>query len=197
MKSLSVKTCTARSLSRKNRDALVWETVLEFCKNLEGERHVLFLSSNKNDFGDGDNCLHSDLVEEYRALGIKDCELEYVYSIGEYVNKVLQTEFERLRDVEAVLCETQKFGNIDFQELLPEKMQEIHEGRQKHALDIPTSDNKTEVTYIGKPSLTFKNVCKLNDEIVVVTCRINVPYEVIYLIAKSPIDADGEVQYIR
>lgn len=177
---------------------MIWETILDFSKSLDGEDLIIFLSNNKNDFGQGDNQLHPDLKAECKASEGKD--IIYISTIHDYINHVLQNDLDRLESIKDALNESQKYGNIDFRDALDDIIHESTNDKrdqQEQPSCVSESNKYGEITDVGEPKFIFTNVCKLDEEVTLVTCRIEEEYTAISYVPLKVNETDEEAHLIK
>ncbi len=73
------------SSGRGYRDALIWFSVLELAQSCNQE--IAFISKNTNDFCQGKDELHSDLLADLTSKGIGTSRVRFFASLGDFVQQ--------------------------------------------------------------------------------------------------------------
>ncbi|PCI37564.1 MAG: hypothetical protein COB53_06195 [Elusimicrobia bacterium] len=172
------------------RDAVIWESVLEFLEAHEGEE-VIFVSGNHGDFAADDNkALHPDLVADLEARGLSPEELKFYTNFTEFRRTEIEPTIKeainakRAATVEVGLSSGTYMG-FNLSDWLDEAVTEVLResldvGDLGFADDGPEMDAAHNVEMVRKPQ-----VLVLNDHEVLVNVELKADLEIDVYINKS------------
>lgn len=100
------------------RDALIWETVLEFGKKVYTKGTVVLLTNNTDDFAQKKVYLHPDLVDDCKNKGIPDGKIQLVTDFKTFIHQEIMPAFEKMNKIFEELQLYGMVGNIDIRDIV-------------------------------------------------------------------------------
>lgn len=105
------------------RDALIWESILEFCHRAHNDSEIYFISENIKDFASNDRTeLHDDLKIDLKNNGFPEDRVKLVSDIHKYVEEEIVADLQVLEKFKDELTKTGGIGDIDVKTIIDEKV---------------------------------------------------------------------------
>ncbi len=104
------------------RDALIWESILEFCHRDHKDSEIYYISENIKDFASNDRTeLHDDLKKDLKKNGFPENRVKLVSDIHKYVEEEIVADLQVLEKYRDELTIKGGIGNIDIKSIIDEK----------------------------------------------------------------------------
>lgn len=183
------------------RDALIWESILEFCHRAHNESEIYYISENIKDFASNERTeLHEDLKKDLKKNGFAEDRVKLVSDIHKYVEEEIVADLLVLENYKAELTKTGGIGNIDVKAIIDEKASnetiEFYISEDEHMGPSPFIPY-----YYENPSIVNTEVSKiqydvrkLSDSDNIITAMVEIEADMDAFIYKGDLAliADGE-----
>lgn len=183
------------------RDALIWESILEYSKTIAPDDTIILLSQNTDDFAKGKNTLHPDLVSDCQLLGFQENRITLISSFHEFIQNEIVPASQEMEELKQNLLATFTIGNIEIYKVIDTiHTRDSVQGLLTYDTDegqpflIPGVYETVELDYMSPPNLSIFDVRKISDSDILISIQIDVDIQVSCYIFKGDlalIDSDS------
>lgn len=174
-------------------DTLIWETILDFCKDINEKDQVLFVTDNTSDFAGKDKQLHPELLSDLNRIGFNPNHFELITNGHDYVNNQLLPLCDKLEQYLEDLINNGVIGNINVIQLIEDN---ISSDFINHYIQffpendtpcyIPMYYENPTIQYIDEPfNFTYHNVRQLASHEILIQLEVKVEVDIDFYIYKG------------
>lgn len=183
------------------RDALIWESLLDFSKGVSQDQPIVLLSQNSDDFAKGKNILHPDLVADCISLGMPNGRVSLITNFHELIQNDILPSSQKMEQQKQDLLNGSTVGNINVAELIDNiHTKDSIQGLLTHDIEdgvsylAPTSYENVDIDYMYPYTLSIYDVRKISDKDVLISIQVEQLLDVSCFIYKGDlplIDSDN------